>query len=355
VIVRFGEPIKVSEHVAAVKASKNSTPSSKELVSSLADQIVSHIRGQTSLTLTSISYTALMNTSHYGLTSTGLSRAIHSLVKLAQLHIRVDNLPCQLSPSLRRFLELESVNPTHFLGRGAISHTSLLGEDMYYIKGDKRFTAHFYKNSVVHLFVPFGLLSIDHLLHGSMQASRCKMLYDLFAYDLQLRPWEQYTEFLDALLKEMHEDGIAQQSSAGYTIQRPDHLLPGLLHDAIQSHLWVYTHLKRHQQNVSDSISYKELLQALQGNSKAGKYLDLLNSTEAASQSTLTSTLGALEKRGVIEIADNEQRIRQVHIVDLPDEEITLLSTIDREIRRWQISHVSDPLFDVSTAPTGKK
>lgn len=351
VMVHFGQPISLSDFLEKVELENRRPdragkgPSERRLVHSLAQTITNRLRLQTNLSLTSLIYTALMLAPRYGLTKSELEDTVLNLGNLAEKMRSVYPQMGSFTPPLTRFLEGGSTLLEAVARSRNISVHSCLGEEVYYIRGKRRFTADFYRNNAVHLFLPVWILSINELIGRTLNAANAKRWHELLAFDYQLPTWSVFRAEIEATIAALLEAAILVKVASGeprFAKRILGVFVPTLLMGTIDSHLWVRRQLSlAAATSRADGDEYgpppllvDDLLARWHSEARTANYLDLMTRTEASSRSTLVAALQSLQQRGEVQI-DGYNGQRRVTINELDQNAIQLLTKSSDTIRNW--------------------
>lgn len=314
-IVNFGPPLSLSTFAAECGYSVDSKKRRGEdgsFVERLGTTLTRAIRDQVSPTLTSLAYTAFMMSPAYALSFEKLAAEVRRLAQLA-LELRTINPSLgELSPALKRFLQ---GNDTLLrdLARDAMKQIWIGTQEIYYVPGQRRFTADFYRNATIHLFFPIAVLSLLELLKDGLSEQHIATLHRLLCYDFILPPREQFLSELKLVADMLKERRLMNDSSAGLKLE-PGARMPGLLLSSLETHRWVRENILwakevhytgNSQREIKRAVCHGELMRALKENFKAAGYLGLVSRTEAASNSSLVSALESLENQNLVSCVDD--------------------------------------------------
>ncbi|MCB0330691.1 MAG: 1-acyl-sn-glycerol-3-phosphate acyltransferase [Bdellovibrionales bacterium] len=337
VIIHFGEAIRFSEY----REQQRKKSGSSNLIEHLALEISRSIEGQTSIGLRSLTYLSLCLSPTYGLPRPQLQRWIKQLVVAAGWYREMEGndqyaLP---TPALERFLSNELDDAHDFYSGGVTQRTTYLGEELFFIPGNVRYTADFYKNSLAHVYLPLGILSTLNALKLPIDTGEARPLYELLRHDFLLPDWEQYREKLckyiaileKAEILELGEDGLRRFSNRG-----EEFVFPGLLLSHLECLLWIYRlletekHIERAHPHVSNATrrvyDYNMFVRAAQQQLRFAKYAGQFTRTEIASLAVITGVLEGLSMRGIISFQEQYGKKSTLLLEELPKGEIELLT-----------------------------
>ena len=340
VVLHFGEPILLSEFSKTLSGdAEPDSEHSKAEVLRLALHLTRKIRSYTSVNLTGLSFTVLMNAPKYGTPVSQFSKSIENLVHVTEIMKEIDPDIAPPTQSLQNFLRSDD-SFMRFVKSGLIQRSSFLDEEILYIEGRHRYTGHFYKNATIHLFVPISFLAISNIIDSEINDDSLKRLYKIFSYDYILEPSESFFQQIDKLKELLLTRGILteQEGKLTFAHQEPGIFMPELMLPSIQALLWVLTHVKHYSQDSAHHISEKQLLELMQQHAQAGKYEDFLSCTEATSQSMLLNSLTSLRKRGIIQVRDSLQRGTMLTYSSESEHEYNFLMKMNQKIREWQLT-----------------
>ena len=137
----------------------------------------------------------------YALFGQELRRVIGDLNQLVDVKRAIEPEIGPPTETLRDFL-LDGPETTKYLPLGdVVSSKPLMGHTLYVVPGAKRFTADFYRNSAVHLFIHSSCLALSELVTGSaFDKEALRAMYDLFSHDFQLSDSAGFFAEIDLLI-----------------------------------------------------------------------------------------------------------------------------------------------------------
>jgi len=347
VMINYGEPISVSKAIGDTPRRRaNAEPDVRHVVQNIAGRLTRSIRDACDLTLVSLAHTALMCAPDYGLTRKALSARVHALSELANMIGPLIGGRPDFTTSLEHFLRGRELILNDLTRSGVVQIKPCLDSDVFFVPGGKRYTADFYKNSSIHLFILPGLFAICELSQGKFKASDLEFWHDIFGFDFQLQAKPDFLAQAEALCQVLLKKEILIKTDADCLVFRDRNsasFIPALLQNSIQALLWVYHNLELSVdpgdpklENLG-SCSFQELMDKLQDGFKTAHYLGRVTRTEAASQSAIISALESLKNRQIIsydELASASSR--RVTFLRKDNEVMALLAKADGAIRKWQ-------------------
>ena len=346
VVIRFGEAVPIAPHMPSDQTSPSAI---RRISGNLATELTTKIRSQSAISLTGLSYSALLMAPRYGLLREELQQTVRNLAKLANLSKQVNPQLGDFTESLRVMLATDSSLPREFVSGGIVKSRPFLNSEVYFIQGSHRFQADFYKNSVIHVLFPFGLLSIAHLLKRPLEIQSIQDLFELFQDDFQLGAWEPFAEEVDQVLAVLEREAIVGSKDGKRVFLNLERgiFIPGLLQSSIQTLLWILQSFQHYPESLpiprkeqySSAIAafpYQIFLKELQNGAEAGKYLNVLSCTEATSRSHLVSCLDSLKRQGKIAIEEMGGGNQVIVLLEDPTRSIQFLKKINTAILQWQ-------------------
>ncbi len=330
VSIRFGEAISLSDYLA--KANSGSATSKKSVLD-FGLLLTKRIQDGTSISLTSLLYTTLMSAPHYGLTESRYRALLSNFLQNALISEQVSTGQSELTPQLKHFLEYPEQSLHHFTDRLLIKHKSYIDQEFYFIPGKFRFTADFYRNSILHLFLPSTLLAISELAYESTADESVEKVFEIFRHSFFFSDWQSLQSAVERTRSGLRERGLLNDNS--FIRRVPGLFTPELLLAAIQSLLWTLEHIEQ-LITRSHPITENELLKIMQTNAETGKYAGALTATEAASRTHLENSLTTLKK---LKYLESDRRSRLMLRKD-PSDFQKLLAHLNQEIVAWQFSHL---------------
>ena len=324
VLLTFGEPLPIPAPTPA------RTPTEvRTIVNTLADNLTDRIRLGTSPSLSSLAYTALFMAPHYALRRAALSETVRGLARTIEFVRRDDPGVGAFTTSLAHFLEGRESLLQELVRGGPVHLGHVLGEEVLYIPGRRRFTADFYRNTVLHLFLPGAFLAAAELLDGAVSVEGAMKLHALFQHDYLLGSPEAFRALLARHLETLEREGLV--AAGHFTTRTPGLFNATLLLGPLQTLLWIHRHLESAcPDGAAHGCSLSELLEQLQVDFRTAAYLRLVTRTEASSRATLESALEGLARRGRLEIADLGRSGREVRRVVHDSAELALLDRANR-------------------------
>lgn len=350
VILNFGTPIALSTEVARQRTARpGKAVDERELIASVAFELTRRIRIQTNPSLTSLVAGALMMTPRYGLSRSALAAAVRRLATIVALTRTIDPEVGAATASLEGFL----AGRDHILdaiGRGeVVSSGEVLGETTFYIEGKRRFTADFYRNATLHLFLPGSLMALSELMYGFVDLELVARFYPIFQADYLLGPKAHFETELAQHFSAYRAHGLIMAGPHGpvFADRSLGTFNPALMLAAIETLLWIYDNLAATpgsppvtaSVNTSTQplkvIPYARFLTTLQEDYERLVYVRPAGRTEAASRTNLETALESLHQRGVVSIVEGNGQPRDIEVLREKEEEVTLLRSAENAILAW--------------------
>lgn len=317
VILKFGEPVSLRAF-SLQRTASGSSGEERPIASNLAQVLTAAVQNQSDMSLASLAACALMLSPSYGRLRRDLAGDIRSLARLAGL---VSDA-CSFSPGrtspLEAFLAGREEALDDLAKCGFIARSSIHNSDVFFIPGERRFMADFYRNASFHIFLPPSLLALCELLHGEVRPEDLAAWHEILAYPFQLPSREAFLDSMRRLIEKLSTEGLLCYRD-GRTIfsSRQDGLfIPTMLQSSLESLLWIYRNLHSAMETVENpeesapaqqpalSCSHNHLLERLINDYKTACYLGGFSRTEAASRSSLTLFLDSLKARRVLAFDD---------------------------------------------------
>jgi len=345
VIVEFGEAISLKDFVKQ----RNLTKNRGEVVPQLAQELVIRVQTQSALSLQAALATALLTSPGYGLMRTELDNKISNLMELAKAFFASQNksLDNFMTPSLRKFIEHGARSSSDIFSSGIFESKRCVNQDLIFVQGKFRFTADFYKNTTLHIFMIFGIISILASQKKALVWEEVKPFYHLLSSDFQLPAEGQFQSDYLSLVEQLKSSGILSDTPPTITEKGYEMILPRLLLAPLQSQLWVFTKLlSARQTGDSDNtvLNYKDFLQELHDEFRVAKYLRPFDRTEAASLSSLLSSLEAFRIRDIIEFREKNGKPYEIVVKELNHSSIELIKEAVSSIHSWELENYPDQL-----------
>jgi len=379
-VINFGKPLSLSrfwaEH-SPEETPHNRTPDTKRLNREKAEPpqpaarraradgravlkelglVITHaIRNQINPSLTGLAYSALLMAPNYGLPKAQLVKTIKTLAETIMILKRAGQEIGDFTPALHSFLNGRESILGDITRGGIVQIARCLESEIFFIPPAKRLTADFYRNSLLHFFLPLSLFSLVEIMGEKISAESAARFYTTFAYDLILPPAVEFEKTLARLLEVLQHEGLLQATDHGFSFKPKAcrFMIPALLQGSLESFLWVYYNLRSDHSALAEQgegfkgairvFSYPKFMQALLTSFEAASYLGLVSRSEAASHSAFSSVLEALEERQIITLTESKGRISLIVLKQEFEEEMTLLARANRAIMRWQEDRSRDP------------
>ncbi|MCI5066641.1 1-acyl-sn-glycerol-3-phosphate acyltransferase, partial [bacterium] len=366
VIIHFGEGLRFSEYQQEFQ----SRGKSKQLIEELALKLCRRIEGQSNIGLRSLTYFALFLSSTYGLERTQLTNWIRRLTEAAEWYREMEEHPNDAlpTPALQRFIdqefgrspEAESQPPgtpehhalqyTHdFYSGGVTARTHYLGKEFLFIPGNLRYTADFYRNSIAHVYLTLGMLSLLDARGEPLKRERLKPFHELLRHELLLPTWTEYEEKVDRYLAILEREEIVTSepkgtllSEKGFSEKGKAYRIPALLLSPLECLFWVYRlfeserYVERPDPHQPGTIrrlyDYPLFLKNAQQQLSVAKYHGQFTRTEISSLAIITGCLEGLAARGVITFQEQYGKKANIILENLPEEEMRLLRETHRAL-----------------------
>jgi glycerol-3-phosphate O-acyltransferase len=305
VMLHFGNPMSV----AAFRQNyiEQSNEENKTVVVELAHELTRNIRQQSHISLTSLAATALLLAPRYALPRQTLVAQIRSFALAIERLRKFDPSTGPFTPSLVHFLEGREIILDDLTRSGFVGVQECLGQELFFVPGQRRFTADFYKNSCSHVFSELGFLSLLALLKVELRSKESEWLYDLCAFDLLLISKQRFFNRLEKLIESMRQENELSPDSIQFASTQSPLFIPGIFLTQFQSLWWVHlnlAHFLAHNEGKTE-LRHATFVDTLQTNAKAGLYLGQLARSEASSQAALLAALDGMQQRGLVQIIES--------------------------------------------------
>jgi len=331
VVINFGEAISLQKFAEGSGIDK---PQGRQAVSECALEITRAIRDQTNPSLTSLLHTALVAAPRYGLRKSDLILATKNLGRLLSFVKEHQPSMGDYTPALKHFLYGNETLLADFSRSKTISVKPCLGEDVFIIPGERRYTADFYKNATIHFFLSAGIFSILDLLGLDLNRENIREFYLVFEHDYILGDEEQFINMCEKLRDSLLKAEILKTDDGkrSFAAREMGLFIPSLLLPSIQALLWAATVLLEY----NEEIDYDHALDRMLTEFRAAVYLGRVSSTEASSSAALNSALTTLQALGAISIGDRLGKNKRIKIKDPSFHSLEILRKANAAILRWQ-------------------
>jgi glycerol-3-phosphate O-acyltransferase len=361
VIINFGDPLPVSKFLGerSPSAEAKSTPTNgrseeRTSVQELGLTLVRGIRNHISPSLTNLAYSSLMMAPYYGLPRSVLAESVRNLASLLSAMRKGPHCVGEFTPSLQRFVEGRDAILNDLPREGIVEVDRCLAEEVFFIPGKRRFTADFYRNTLLHLFFPVSALAILELMGKELSGQNTLFLHRYFAQDLLLPKEEVFAQGVDALIELFVSEGILTRSAnpsvpdstpnLRFTKRARGLFIPSMLSGPIESILWVWQNLLHHTETQvtertetgEKSFLYASFIKALHADFRAARYVGAVHRTEAAALSSLQSALDVLSERGIISTEEKNGQKHRIILKDSTTQDLNVLSEAHKAVRLWE-------------------
>jgi len=348
VIINFGTPLPVSKFI--VERDPSSVTSSRgderNSVQELGLTLVRGIRNHISPSLTNLAYSSLMMAPHYGLPRSALAESVRNLARLLTVMRKGPLCVGEFTPSLARFIEGRDAILNDLPREGIVEVDRCLDDEVFFIPGKRRFTADFYRNTLLHLFFPVSALAIAELLGKPLRGESILFLHRYFALDLLLPKEEAFVSATNGLVELFVQEGIftGPTESAKFTERARGLFIPSMLVGPIESILWVWQNLIRNTETRLGeagtsgelAFAYFPFIKALHADFRAARYVGAVQRTEAAALSSLQAAIDVLVERQIISIEEKNGQRHRIIVKSRATEDLDLLSGAHRALLKWE-------------------
>jgi 1-acyl-sn-glycerol-3-phosphate acyltransferase len=334
VLLNFGTPLSLAAFQARLESAPGlkSKLRTKTLTQELGFYLVREIRSRTNPSLGALACTCLMMAPSYALTRSALESRMRGLAELMRINTKVEPQAGAPTPALAAFLAGDTLVLNQLVRSGLLEYRQCLGEEVFVIPGKLRFTADFYRNSVLHIFFIPALLDMLKLLPEGCTPEALLRWKQRFGQDLLLPPDNDFLQSCSQI-----EQELERVRAVPHTVCAP---VPELLLAPIQALLWVLLHLRSLGRASEEAdgklvVNYTLLLEAMQRDFRSAGYLGLLGRTEAAARSTLISVLDSLLSRQVVSISERGGKRENVTLLQDSSQEIVELRLANTRLRHY--------------------
>jgi glycerol-3-phosphate O-acyltransferase len=347
VVINFGPAISLKDCLTVEKTIK-SNEGAKISVTNFALHITRKIREQTNPSLTSLIHTALLVSPAYGLSKQELIENIKNLGMLLDIDRRWNPGIGESTPSLKYFLEgQESLLNDISLGN-TIKSNFCLGKEIYYIPGERRFTADFYKNSTLHLFFEHSIFSLLDLMDMDINHENLEKFHTVYSSDFLLKDKKSFLKDCDNLIALLIKEEILKKEKLDVSYARRDAgiYLPSLLLPSIENLTWSIKvlssaakapdNLDTDEEDGKISLDFDSIMHTMINEFRAAGYLGITHCTEASSSSALNAALETLQNLGAIFITNRQGKSKRIIIKDLKTPKLDIIHKAGAAIQVWK-------------------
>lgn len=342
VVINFGEAISLVEFASQEQPAAVANDAQKISVGNFALHITRKIREKTNPGLTSLLHTAILMSPSYGLTRTQLVKTTQNLGRLIDITRQFNPSVGANTNSLKTFLEGSHFILKDLTRNGTIRSQRVLKDEVYYIPGERRFTADFYKNSTLHLFFESGLFSLLHQMSMNINRTNLEKLYGYFSYDFILKEKEAFLDECEKLISLLIKHEILETSDniTSYKSLEPGLYVPGILLPHLEALVWSADVLKSMAGDSDDddrpAIYYSAAIERMLSEFRTAIYMGRMSRTEASSAAALNSALDTLQHLGAIYISNKQGKSKTIVIKDPTFEKLDLVVEALESRRRAQ-------------------
>lgn len=349
VLIEFGEPISHRKYRERVESSA-SKQSEKVVVQRLGMELCRSIRDQINPGLTSLCYAALLNSKTYGLRKNDLIARIKSLHDYLEILRSCGIKVGTDTPQLKRFISGNSDALNELSNSDVMKLARPFGVDIFFIPGSKRFTADYYRNSVIHYFIHISLLAVAELSFGQADESNLSRLHALFEHDLLLEPWPEFWDKTRNLCHCLIAKGVLIGTDSGFVFseKRKDLFLASFLTSYLQGYQWVCTSLLdaiEFTKSENTTLRHDKFVSKMVAAAKISTYSGEISRTETGARSTINSIVSSLEARHLIKTQEGSGAEKTLVLEDEKishiEAEIRFLHKINNSLNVWSAVNVA--------------
>lgn len=347
VVINFGEAISLKNYLQNGKLS--ASESSRISVSNFALHLTRKIREQTNPSLTSLFHTALLISPGYGLGKQELITVTQNLGKLMDASRESAPGIGSNTPALKSFLDGQH----HLIDNLSVSSTVktqfCLGKEVYYIPGERRFTADFYKNSTLHLFFEHGLFAMLDLMKLDISRENIEKFYVVFASDFILKEKQAFLDDCDKLIAALKKRGILKTEAnlTTYTARNLGIYNPTMLLPNIESLTWCLKVLSGLTKKIDNleleeepesriSVDYDIAMNSMLNEFRTATYLGVTQCTEASSSVSLNAALDTLQNLGLIFVGNKQSKGKKIVVKDLKSPKLDIIRNAHQALKAWK-------------------
>lgn len=346
VIVRFGEPISLSEFSSRPNKARGT------LVTNLAQELTDRMRAGTNPTLTSLISTSLLIAPRYALSAGDLEQSVKNLSFLASTYRAIDPRIGEPSTTLQAIQSDSKGVLGSIVNSGLLNKESFSGRELYILPESRRISADFYRNATSHLYIPFSFMSLSELVSGHIDPIVIKKIHSIFEGDFLLPAEDEFLATISKLIGELIKSGtvIEENGNQRFRDRSPGLFLAPLMLSSLELYLWILYQLNEVSSSWSDDsvprIPYEDFVARILGQQTIATEAGLVSRTETFSRASIESSIEALAARGIISAAPGRRGPRFIRIIgeitpdrtflfDLTERVIDALSAATRASRSY--------------------
>ncbi len=297
--VRFGEPISVTKELAAVTGDEDEITIE---VQKLAFEVMYRISRITPITPSSIVAIALLARYGKGRTLPQLARtaaAIDAYVERFELP-RTEPLHLEDTDEVARVLDLFEEHEAVSVHRGG-------AEPVYHLTPDQALRAAYYRNTIVHFFVPGAIAELalaavaDRSVAPEDLADHALELRDLLKFEFSFGTKERFLEELSTELAEADPEWRMRLAGPEDAADLLDRLPLLRAHWALLPFLEAYVVVADTLADLSGPFDDKEFLRSCLGRGEQYRLEGRVRAPEAVSKALYRSALALARNRGLVE------------------------------------------------------
>ena len=304
--MRVGEPISLADYAKErdiVPGESETTERQRhELIQELGYEIVYRINQVMTVTPSAVVALALLASSRKGVTQ----RKLLSVIEIILQHLHDLGTPMSAHLDNSMFAISETLE---ILKKDGSIHCHTIGNEIVYtINENQRRSLDYYKNYILHYFVPSSLLAISFLSFKSPRVSvekvkeRARFLADLLKLEIVFAPRSNLDGILNRTLIQLSEKKTLEMDGKGMLLatERTDRVLPfhkALLINLLESY-WVVANSLHHL--LGRRLSEKRFVKILMDEGKKMALIGDLEREEAYSKTNFKNAIQYFIERGVL-------------------------------------------------------
>ena len=305
IYVRFGEPISFTDYLASRDIDPKNLPKPlyRKTIQELGSEIVWRINSAVTATPTSVVSLALISSTRKGITKKKLLDRIERILR----YLRKNQAKVSDDMDHSLWAVVETIN--RFVKEGKIHLHTIGHEEIFTIDENSRMALDYYKNQILHYFVPPAFIALAYSSFSDSKApiedvrTRAEFLADLFHLELKFSPQGSFDDVFDTALDYFKEAGFItidahENIRATSTSGREFTLLRLMINNYIESYWVVALALPM---LLETNMEEKEFLKRVMEYGQKLQLIGKINQAEAFSKNNFNNAIKYFMSRGILE------------------------------------------------------
>ena len=335
IYVRFGEPISFRDYLASrgISPAQMTHDTHRRTVRELGSEIIWRINSAVTATPTSVVSLALISSTRKGITQKKLLDRIERILRYLR------NNKAKLSDNMEDSLWAVTETINHFVEEGKIHVHTIGDEKIFTIDDGSRISLDYYKNQILHYFVPPAFIALAYSSFGEPKApleevrKRAEFLADLFHLELQFSPRASFDEVFETALDYFKEAGFVTLDAHGNlrataTSGREFTLLRLMINNYIESYWVVALALPM---LIDETMEEREFSKRVMEYGQKLQLIGKISQAEAFSKNNFNNAIKYFMSRGVLQ---RDQPREENSMTALPPDILVPIEELKKEKKK---------------------